>query len=507
MSDHLPILMVVIPLVAAMAAPLLAYLSAAVVRGVALSAIFIALVCSAGALIRVLEEGRAWHYHLAGWPPPWGIEYITDPLSGGMTVLVSFFALVALVYAGPYLQERSTTEKGVFYALFLLTLAGLLGMCITGDLFNLFVFLEISSLAAYGLIAIGGRRAVVAALRYLIIGTVSASFYLLGVGYFYVMTGSLNMADLSTLLPPLLDSPAGILAVALIVVGLAIKIALFPLHGWLPDTYSYTPAPVLAFIAAVMTKVSAYALYRILYFVAGGGESVALVLEVLGWIAAAGILFGSIMAIAQKDFFRMLAYSSIAQVAYVILGLAVGNALALIGALLHILSHSVVKGLLFFIAGGVKWQTGARQIPDFVGLARQMPWTMGVFVIAAMSMIGIPPLIGFFGKWYLVLGSIEAGAWGFVVVLIISTLLTAVYFFRVIEQVYELRKPRPEIEYGSEAADRPTRMRPATGIRLELPAAMLVPIIVLGVGVIILGIFNESIITNVIQYALPWRLP
>jgi multicomponent Na+:H+ antiporter subunit D len=392
-----------------------------------------------------------------------------------------------------------------------------MGMCVTGDLFNLFVFLEICSLAAYALIAAGGRRSLVAALRYLIIGSVAASMYLLGIGYLYVMTGSLNMADVATLLPPLLDSPAGILAVVLIAAGLAIKVALFPLHGWLPDTYSYTPAPVLGFIAAVMTKVSAYALYRIFYFVAEAAGPVSATLEVLGWLAAAGILFGSIMAIAQRDFWRMLAYSSVGQVAYIILGLAIGNSLALIGAVLHIISHAVVKGLLFFIAGSIKWQTGTRRIADFAGLARQMPLTMGIFLVAAMSMIGVPPLIGFFGKWYLVLGSIEAGAWGFVAVLIISTLLTAVYFFRVIERVYELDKLRPEIEYGSEAqglpsetsetAGRPLRVRPGTGGRLELPATMLVPVILLGVSVILLGIYNELLVTNVIQYALPWRLP
>lgn len=499
MTDHLPILMIVIPLAVAVAAPLLVRLSAPLTRSLVLLSGLATVLTAGGALRHTLVQGEPWRYYLAGWPPPWGIEYVVDPLAGGLALLVSFFAWAALIYSGPYLRERSALEQGTFYALFLLTLAGLLGICVTGDLFNLFVFLEISSLTAYALIAAGGKRAGVAALRYLIIGTVAATFYLLGVGYFYVLTGSLNMADLATLLPGVINTPAGILAVVLIVVGLGIKTALFPLHGWLPDAYSYTPAPALAFMAAVMTKVSAYVMYRILYFVTEAAGPVSLTLEVLGWMAAVGILFGSIMAIAQRDFWRMLAYSSVGQVAYIVLGLSIGNGLALIGAVLHIASHALVKGVLFFIAGGVKWHTGARQVSDFVGMARYMPVTMGAFLIAAMSMIGLPPTLGFFSKWYLVLGAVEAGAWPFVAVLIISSLLTAVYFFRVIEFAY-LKGKHPE-EAPPLRGELLTRKGP------ELPAAMLVPIVVISIGVVVLGMLNEQIVTNVVQYALPWRLP
>ncbi|MBE0467153.1 MAG: monovalent cation/H+ antiporter subunit D family protein [Candidatus Desulforudis sp.] len=499
MTAHLPILMIVVPLAMGLASPVLAMLSTRLTRALVLLSAAATLGCAAGALQRTLEMGESWSYWLAGWPPPWGIEYVVDPLAGGLNTLIAFLALVTLVYAGPYLEKRTPLEKGTFYALFLLTVAGLMGMVITGDMFNLYVFLEICSLTAYALIASGGRRATVAAIRYLIIGSAAACMYLLGLGYVHVMTGSLNMADLMVLLPPLMaDSPVMVLAVVLMAAGLGIKVALFPLHGWLPDTYSYTPAPVLAFIAAVMTKVAAYALYRIFFFVFAVAGPVSVTLEVMGWLAAAGILFGSIMAIAQRDLWRMLAYSSVAQVAYIVLGLAIGNSLALIGALLHIVSHSVVKGLLFLIAGGVKWQTGLRNIPEFVGMARHMPWTMGVFVIAAMSMIGLPPTIGFFSKWYLILGAVEAGAWVFVAVLIASSLLTAIYFFRAIEFAY-LKGKKPE-EVPAEA------VLPARA-GLELPVRMLVPILVLGVGVVLLGLFNEQLVTNVIQYALPWRLP
>lgn len=498
MTAHLPALIVVLPLTAALLAPAAALVSSLLVRALVLLALLAAHASSVAVLARTLAEGK-WHYNLGGWAPPWGIEYVVDPLGAGMATLISCIGLLAAVYAGPYLRELSPLRKGSFYSLFLLLTAGLLGMVVTGDVFNLYVFLEISALAAYALIAFGGDRAVVAAFRYLIVGTVAASLYLLGVGFLYAVTGTLNMADLAVRLPPLLDSRALSAAVALIVVGFGIKAALFPLHGWLPDAYSYASAPVVVLVSAVMAKVSAYALYRILFFVIGPVGPVAIALDVIGWAAAAGIIFGSVMAMAQRDLWRMLAYSSVAQMGYILLGLSLANDMGLYGALLHILNHAVMKGCLFMIAGGVRWQTGIRDIPGLVGLSRRMPFTTAALVVAALSMIGLPPTAGFFSKWYLVRGSIEAGAWPFVLVIALSSLLTAVYFFRVIEESYLRRRaPRPA---GPEAAP-----VPAPELR-ELPAAMLVPVLLLGAGILGIGVWSEQIVSRVIRFALPWGVP
>ncbi|MFQ5789409.1 MAG: proton-conducting transporter membrane subunit [Acidobacteriota bacterium] len=490
MSDHLPALIVVLPLSAAVLTPVAALIAPGLARGLTLSVLVSTCFISWGALVRVLREG-VWHYHLGGWAPPWGIELVIDPLSGAMAVLVSSIAVLVAFYAAPPLRDWPGVRRGVWYALFLLLVAGLLGMVVTGDMFNLYVFLEIASLAAYALLASSGGRAFVASFRYLLVGTIAASFYLLGIGYLYALTGTLNMADLAARLPAVVDSPVVTVAVSLIVVGLAIKSALFPLHGWLPDAYTYAPGPAVGFIAAVMAKVSAYALFRVLYFVFGTRGAAGEALILLGWASALAVVAGSMMAVAQKDIRRMLAYSSVGQMGYIMLGFAIGGPTAITGALLHVLNHAVMKGCLFLIAGGVLWRTGVYRIQDFVGMSRRMPVTMAAFSLAAFSMIGLPPTAGFFSKYYLALGAIETGRWPFLAALVLSSLLSAVYFFRVIERSYLLRS-----KAGEPASSTPVRPQ-------ELPGLMLVPIVVLAGGVLLLGVLNQTVVMRVIQFALP----
>lgn len=488
MREQLPALIVVVPLLAALASPFIAYFSKTLVRWLSIAAISVALLSSIGSLVHALTQGT-WHYHFGNWAPPWGIEYVIDPLGGAMAVLISFVSLVVAIYSGPFLKEDTWLKKGIFYSLYTLLTTGLLGMVVTGDVFNFYVFLEISSLTGYALIAAGGHRATVAAFRYLLIGTIGASFYLLGIGYLYAITGSLNMADLVEKLPPLIDSPVVLLAIVMFVVGLGTKMALFPLHGWQPDAYTYSHPAATAFIAGVMAKVPAYAVLRFFFFIIGSATTpVKAALEVMGWLAAVGIIAGSIMAIAQKDFRRMLAYSSVAQIGYIVVGFAVGNTLGLIGAILHIINHAIMKSCLFLVAGGVQWRTGEHTIEKYAQLCRKMPLTMGAFLIAALSMVGLPPTAGFFSKWYLVLGALEANMWPYVVIIIISSLLNAIYFFRVIENIYLKKASEPSEEVKGS---------------LELPLQMLVPIVVLGLGILVIGIFNEQIVSQVLLYALP----
>ena len=359
------------------------------------------------------------------------------------------------------------------------------GVVITGDLFNLFVFLEIYSLASYALITLGGDKAVVASFRYLMLGTIAGSFYLLGVGFIYFSTGTRNMADAAQRLPALYGSPTVMAAVALIMVGMGIKMALFPLHVWLPDAHSYAPPVVAAILAAIQIEVAAYVVVRFMltvfqpqYFI-----DVLPVTTIIGWAAAAGIIFGSVMAIAQKDFKRMLAYSTVAQVAYIGIGIGLANPLGLIGALLHILNHAFMKSLLFLVAGGIRYQTGLHAIPQFAGLGRKMPLMMSAFTVAALSMVGIPPTAGFFSKWYLVLGGIEAGNWVFVAVILASSLLTAVYFFRMIEKLFAT----------------PSGGDPAVEQAREPSARILTPIIILATGIIVLGLINVLIVSYVLE--------
>ena len=490
MTAHVPVLIVVMPLLAAVLVPLLALRSARLAQLTTLLVLGGVVLGAGVALRRVLVHG-AWHYPLGGWLPPWGIEYVIDPLAGGMALLIGGMALPAVLYAGPAVSGWPAGQVGAFYSLFLLLVTGLLGIVVTGDLFNLYVFLEISSLAAYALLAAGDIRAVVATFRYLLIGTIAATFYLLGVGYLYALTGTLNMADLTTLLPTIVTSSTFVVAVAFVTIGLAIKAALFPLHGWLPDVYTYAPAPVSGFIAAVMAKVSAYALLRVLVFVLRTEGAAGQALLVLHWTAVVATLAGSMLALAQQDLRRMLAYSSVGQMATIVLGVALGTHAALQGALLHMLNHAIMKGCLFLAVGGVQWRTGHARLADMVGMSQRMPLTMAAFGVAACSMIGLPPTAGFFSKWYLLTGALEAQAWSAVLVLVLSSVLSMVYFFRVLEVAY-LRQPAASVHAHQARPRRP-----------ELPWSMLLPIITLAVLVVLLGVWNQVIVTQVIQYALP----
>jgi multicomponent Na+:H+ antiporter subunit D len=284
--------------------------------------------------------------------------------------------------------------------------------------------------------------------------------------------------------------PALAAAIAFIVVGLAIKLALFPVHGWLPDVYTYAPTPVIGFVAAVMTKVSAYALFRILYFVLNGHGITTKALEALGWIAALGILAGSLMALVQKDIRRVLAYSSISQLGYIVLGFAIGNTWALTGALLHVINHAVIKSCLFLTVGACQWKTGATRVAEYSGLGRRLPITIGALTVSAIAIVGLPPTAGFFSKWYLAVGILQAGNWPFLIILILSSLISAVYFYRVIEQAY----------FGPVDT---AYLQNQTSGKLELPVAMLSPIVLLAVATVLLGLFNQQIVTSVITKALP----
>ena len=484
LHHHAPILILLVPLAAALVIPLLALSGGRGARATTLAAVLGSLYFAVACLRESLDTGPM-HYHLAGWEPPWGIEVVLDPLSGIMASLVAGLGLLAAVYAGPYLGGWTARRACTFYSVYCLLVVGLQGIVITGDMFNLYVFLEISSLAAYALLSKGGSKSIVAVFRYLLIGTLAASFYLIGVGYLYALTGTLNMADLASRMPADIDSAVLVVAASFIVIGLAIKSALFPLHGWLPDAYTYAPGPVVGFIAAVMAKVSAYALYRILYFVFDAQVGPREPIVLLGWASVIAVVAGSLMALAQKDVQRMLAYSSIGQMGYIILGIAIGTPLALTGALLHVIAHAVMKGCLFMAVNGVEWKLGVFRVSDFAGVGKRLPLTMAAFTVAAMSMIGLPPTAGFFSKYYLVLAALESNQIPFLVALIVSSLLGAVYFFRVIERAYLMS--------GDDSQ----------GERRDLPAAMLVPILTLAALVLLFGVLNQTIVTEVVVPGLP----
>jgi multicomponent Na+:H+ antiporter subunit D len=371
-----------------------------------------------------------------------------------------------------------------YYALAMLMMLGFNGMLLTGDLFNLYVFLEISSLSSYALIAIGDKPAPFAAFRYLIIGTTGGTLYLLGVGFLYTVTGTLNIIDMAAMLPMFMESTAVFAALVLMVVGIGVKAALFPMHGWLPDSYTFAATSSTALIAPIGTKVGAYILFRIVLWLFGVEltDAIAPVSYIIGVLACIGILYGSIMAIAQTEMKRMLAYSSVSQIGYIIMGLSLANPWGFAGALLHVLNHAVMKACLFMVSGNLRVKEGHSDISLFDDSYRKKyPWTMAAFSIGAISMVGLPPLAGFFSKWYLALGTIDNSNWLFLAVILVSSLLNAVYFFRILEKVYMMNPSKEQKE-------------PSGGSYNEPKASMLIPTSVLALSLFVIGFANAAIV-------------
>ncbi|MEX1031788.1 MAG: monovalent cation/H+ antiporter subunit D family protein [Cellvibrionaceae bacterium] len=457
MLSHLPILQVILPF---LAAPLCLILRKARVAWLFALLVSVAALAISALLLRQVYATGTISYALGGWDAPWGIEYRIDLLNAYVLLIVS--AISAVVMLGAHTSVRheiAETKQTLFYALYLLCFSGLLGIVATGDAFNVFVFLEISSLSTYTLIALGrDRRALWAAYQYLIMGTIGATFLLIGIGFLYMMTGTLNMHDLSVRLEAVESTRTVMAAFAFIVVGTCLKLALFPLHLWLPNAYAYAPSMVTAFIAATATKVAVYVLLRFLFTVFGARFSFELhpLAEILIPLAIIGLLSASTVSISQPKVKRMLAYSSVAQIGYIVLGIAMGTALGLTAALLHIFNHALMKGALFMALGAVVYRMGGSDISNFRGLARTMPLTFWAFVIGGLSLIGVPMTVGFVSKWYLILAAIELGWWPVVIVILVGSMLAVIYIGRVVEAGW----------FGE--AENPTRR--------EAPWSLLVPV-------------------------------
>ena len=481
MGLQLPVFIVIVPLMVSLAISLTGWWYKRSAFALSMAALSVCLVCSVLIFNMVFNQGVI-AYHMGGWIPPFGIEYKIDHLTAFMLVLISFISFVTAIYAKKIVEKELPDKIFLFWSLYLLLITGLFGIIITGDLFNLFVLLEVASLTGYALVAVGDKRATVAGFRYLIIGTIGACFYLLGVGYLYIATGTLNMGDLAQLLPAIYGSRTVITAFVFIFIGFSIKIALFPLHAWQPDAYTHATSAVSIIISTAVSKTFAYALIRIIFsvFTINFIKTVLPLFNVICWLGATAIILGSVYAIAQDNLKRMLAYSSIANVGYIVLGvgLAASTTLGLTPAMMHILNHAIIKGAMFMAACGFIYKFNLWNISDFSGLSRKMPYSALVLIIASLAMIGLPPGGGFVSKWYLILAAIDAGQYPFAVVIFISTLLMLVYFWRVIETMYIKPLNESENEPGWQTS---------FDIQ-EVPMSMLIPSVGMAALTFIIGL-------------------
>lgn len=407
------------------------------------------LVTAAVVLLTVVQNGRQ-SYELGGFQPPAGIELVADGLSAPVVFLVAAVSLAVVVYA-----RRVGPRGNAFYTIYLLLAAGLAGVTMTGDIFNMYVFLEITGLAAYALVASGDSvQGAVAGLKYLMLGTIGASLFLLGAGYAYIATGTLNMVDLSAQLAAAgYDSRLVLGAFGLIITGLLVKVALFPVHSWQPGAYTHSPDSVSVYISALVSTVAAYAIARMLYtvftpdfFAANPIAQTALISA-----AAVSIIAGSVLAVLQRDLKRMLAYSSVSQFGMVVAGFALLSQSAAVGGVIHLIGHAVLKGGLFAAVGVVAFQTGARRIDEYAGLAGRAPLSAGLVAVLGLSLVGVPPGVGFVGKFYIAFGAVQSGEWPIAAVIFVSTVLTLAYFARIIERMY-FAQPSPETAPGGAVA-------------------------------------------------------
>ncbi len=478
--DHLPVFLIAIPILASLLILVAGWWDRRFCYPISLVTILSQFGAAVIILAQVMREGTV-RYYLGGWAPPLGIELAIDSFNGFILATILLLSVATVIYARKSVEHEIGPEKTIaFYVLFQLLVTGLVGMTITGDIFNLYVFLEISSIAAYALIASARKpRSYLASFNYLILGSIAGGFILIGTGNLYAATGALNMLDIARLLPASFELATVHAGFIFLVIGYSIKAAVFPLHIWLPDAYAESPSAVTILISTVMSKVSVYALFRIIFtiFTTAYIVDVFPVTGFILFIAAVAMIAGAVIAIAQSDLKRMLAYSSVSQIGYIMFALGVANQVALEGGILHILGHAVMKGCLFMVAGLIIYRVGTSRLSDLGGIAKVMPISCAAFALAGASMIGIPPTIGFMSKYYLVLGALEAGHWVYAAILLLGSLLAVGYIWRFIE-----------IAYFGDGCDGGSGAR-----TLEAPASMLAPMVALALLCLLLGIFVENL--------------
>ncbi|MCJ7653160.1 MAG: monovalent cation/H+ antiporter subunit D family protein [Actinobacteria bacterium] len=429
-------------------------------------------------LLGKVSAGKAVTYNLSGWRPPWGIQIRIDYVGLLMACLITGVGLMLLIYSWRYIEHELKEERiPYYYTLYLLIFTAMLGFTVTGDLFNFFVFMEIFSITSYALVAITGERmALRAAFKYLLMGAISSLTVLLAIAFLYSVTGSLNMLDISTRLKSTTYLPVAGVALVLFIAGFAVKSALFPVHVWLPDAHSIAPSPISALLSALVIKMGVLGIFRILFTVYGHSFSGLSsnwnsISGVIAWAAALSIILGSVMAIIQRDLKVMIAYSSVSQIGYILLGITLVSTRGMAGGLYNILAHAMGKACFFLVAGAFIYKHGLRRIEDLRGIGRTMPVTAGAFALAALSIVGLPPSAGFVAKWYTLWGCFQKGQYTFVVIVLLGSLLSAVYCFRVVYYMYF-----------------PGARKSGVGLD-EAPVTMFAPAAVLAAGTLFFGIF------------------
>jgi multicomponent Na+:H+ antiporter subunit D len=461
--NHLIILPVVIYLGTAFLLPLL-YGKNDFLAGVAASTFtFLTLVVSVLLGMNVFS-GERIVYFVGGWKEPLGIALMADPLTGIFLIITNATAFLIAIYSIVYMKKHSRAVY--FYVLFMLMLAGINGILISMDFFNLFVFFEVASIASFILVAFGLRaEELEASLKYTVMSFVASTMILLGIAVVYGFTGTLNI-------PAFMHTAAGLpqtqfwFVISLLFAGFAIKSALVPFHTWLPDAHSMAPAPVSAALSGLFIKVVGfYGLIRITTNIFGSVPQIKTLLLVFGILS---MVLGGLMAYGQKNIKRLLAYSTISQIGYCAIGLGIGGYLAYLGVLMHVIGHAFSKSLLFLNAGAVEYVTGTTDIEKLNGLNDRMPYTTMLAGTGMLGIAGIPPMGNFWSKLIIVLAAVQANYPGTAILCILVSVITLGYFLKLQRTAFLNRSEN--------------------SVKQESPAGMLIPMAALALLTVFVGI-------------------
>ncbi len=495
--SKMPFILILVGLIAAFTMPILARWKKNYCAPYAIIISCVLFVISLTLFGRMLVVGESLNYHVGDWAPPWGIEIAIEPLSGMMIVLITgLFVLISLYSYGSLRKEMKEEARGWFYVEFLLCMVAMLGLVITQDLFNMYVFIEVVGMSAVALVVSKGERiAAEASLKYLILATLGSGFILFGIGFIYMTTGHLNMAFAGQVLVENAQHYPYLLwaGMSFFVVGFGIKSALFPLHLWLPDAHSSAPTPSSAILSSLVVKVYIVALFKIFYVVFGSElyqeSSIRYLILIL---ASAAMIGGSLFAFVQLELKRRLAYSTVAQIGYIYLGIGLGTPWAIVAAFLHLMVHAMMKTCLFLCAGAIYYQTGKKKVTQLAGLGSKMPLTAGAMTVAAFSMVGIPLTGGFVSKFMLARGSIEAEYPYFIILIVVSGLLNAMYYFPILWQMYFVSPGgHHEDNHGHGHGHDAIAHGDEEGSKVQwdqIPLSMKIPIAVTAFGIIVLGV-------------------
>jgi len=379
-------------------------------------------------ILSVATIGNPDLFHMGAWPTPLGIDLRLDGLATLLLIAVNFIGFCATLFSVQYMEMY--TSKFRYYSLFLFMVAGMNGVVLTGDMFNLFVFMEIAAISSYALVGFGcEHEELEASFKYAVLGSVASTLILVGIAIVYAMTGSLNMAQIATKIAASGFTMPLVFALALFICGFGLKAALVPFHAWLPDAHPSAPAPISAMLSGVVIKaIGVYVIVRLLFNVFGITDNL---LFILRWLGAISMVVGVLLAVGQWDMKRLFAYHSISQIGYVVLGIGIGTPLGIAGGLFHLVNHSVFKSLLFLNAGSVEYASGTRQLKKLGGMNRKLPVTSATSMIASMSIAGIPPFNGFWSKLIIVLACVQAGYYGMAVWAVFVSLITLASFLKV----------------------------------------------------------------------------